>query len=141
MSVINKIATLMTEQMAAPGMTSAMSGGAQAQTAMNMLPGEAQQPQATTLDMGEEAEEACRFAPEHIQAAQKLIALVGSADKARELIDKVDEAMEVFDDGEDDAETIDLVASLIPDAPDMPMQRSITRISSMFDPSAGATRF
>jgi hypothetical protein len=132
MNLVNKIATLM-EQIPAPGLTSTMSGAAQAQSAMNVLPGQS----ANTgfeMDVSECDEQ---FDPEHLAAAKELIAMVGGADKTRELIDKVDEAMEVFDGGQDDAKTIDLVAELIPDMPDMPMHRSMTRISSMYDPSSG----
>lgn len=132
MNLVNKIATLM-EQIPAPGLTSTMSGAAQAQSAMNVLPGQSAHT-GFEMDVSECDEQ---FDPEHVAAAKELIALVGGADKARELIDKVDEAMEVFDDGQDDAKTIDLVAELIPDMPDMPMHRSMTRISSMYDPSSG----
>jgi hypothetical protein len=137
MNTITKIAQLMMEQIPAPGMSSTMSGAAQAQSAMNVLPGQT----ATTgfemdTDMGC-CDDNNKFAPEHVAAARDFVAMVGSADAARELIDKVDEAMEVFDDGDDDSEAIDLVATLIPDMVDMPMQKSMTRISSMFDPSSG----
>jgi len=132
-NLITEMAKMMTEQIPAPGMTSG--GGAEAQSAMNMLPGDANQPEVA-IDMGCEDEENTQFQPEHIQAAKDLIAMVGGADKARELIDKVDDALEVFETEADDEQAIDLVASLMPDVADMPMQKSITRISSMFDPSA-----
>jgi hypothetical protein len=134
MSIANQIAQLMVEQMPSPGTTSTMSGAAQAQSAtMGTSPGEAVPPMPMDLT-GEMEEEDCQFRPEDIAAAKDLIAMVGSADRVRELIDKVDEALEVFDDGEQEAEAIDLVASLIPEVPDMPMQKSFTRISSMSDP-------
>lgn len=131
MNPINEIVTLM-EQMPTPGMTSTMSGAAQAQSAMNVLPGDHSSP-----GFAVDVEEDDGFDPKHIAAAKDLIALVGCAERARELIDKVDDAMEVFDDGEDDLKTIDLVAQLIPDTPDMPMERGITSISSMYDPNFG----
>lgn len=132
-NIITEMANMMTEQIPAPGMTSG--GGAEAQSAMNMLPGSTAQPDMT-LDLGCEVEENEQFQPEHVQAAKDLIAMVGGADKARELIDKVDDALEVFENGADEEQAIDLVASLMPDMADIPMQKSITRISSMFDPSA-----
>ena len=127
---------MMTEQIPAP--SAAIGGGVESQSTMNtMLPGDID-PSGMSLDMGCEIgdEGDTQFKPEHIQAAKDLITMVGSADKARELIDKVDEALEVFDDGGEDEQAIDLVASLIPEIPDMPMQKSITSISSRFDPSA-----
>jgi len=133
MNIANHIAQLMVEQMPSPGTTSTMSGASQAQSAMGGSPGEAAPP-SIVMDLTGEEEECGQFRPEDIAAAKDLIALVGGADRARELIDKVDEALEVFDDGAEDAETIDLVASLIPEVPDMPMQKSFTRISSMSDP-------
>lgn len=123
---------MVTEQIPAPTMTTG--GGVQAQSAMDE-PGEAVPPMPTP-EVGCEVEEDTQFLPEHVQAAKDLIAMVGGADKARELIDKVDDALDVFDDGGQEEEAIDLVASLMPEVPDMPMQKSITRISSMFDPNA-----
>jgi len=135
MNTINKIAVLM-EQIPAPGMTSTMSGAAQAQSVMNVLPG---QNATTGFEMDGQCEECDdQYKPEQIAAARDFIALVGSADAARELIDKVDEAIEVFSGGDDDdSDAIDFVAALIPDTPDMPMQKSMTRISSMYDPDSG----
>ena len=123
------------EQIPAPGMTSTMSGAAQAQSVMNVLPG---QNATTGFEMGDECE-ACddQYKPEQIAAARDFIALVGSAEAARDLIDKVDEAIEVFSGGDDDSDAIDFVAALIPDTPDMPMQKSMTRISAMYDPDSG----
>ena len=136
MSAVQKIAELMLEQIPAPGLTSTMSGAAQAQSAMNVLPGQ----EAST---GFESDVECcddiadQYTPEYVAAAKDFVAMVGGADIARDLIDKVDEALDVFSDGEDDAEAIDLVATLIPATPDMPMQKSMTRISSMYDPDSG----
>jgi len=134
MNAINSIVRLMMEQIPAPGMGSNTSG-VSPQSAMNVLPGQAA---ATGFEMNlDDDDEGSGYQPEQVAAARDFIAMVGSAEVARELIDKVEEAMGVFDDGGgDDTDTIDLVASLIPEVPDMPMQKNITRISSMFDPSA-----
>jgi hypothetical protein len=111
-----------------------MSGAAQAQSVMNVLPGSAP---STGFELGtSECDNADQYKPEHVAAARDFVALVGNAEAARDLIDKVDEAMEVFD-GDDDSAAIDLVATLIPDTPDIPMQKSMTRISSMYDPDSG----
>ena len=136
MNIANHIAQLMTEQMPSPGTTSTMSGASQAQSSMSAT--DQGVPSAIAIDLGgvDEMDECGQFRPEDITAAKDLIALVGGADIARELIDKVDEALEVFDDGDQDAETIDLVASLIPEIPDMPMQKSITNLSSKYNPGA-----
>lgn len=76
------------------------------------------------------------FDPQQISAAKEFVSLVGDTERARELIDKVDDAMEALDggSGNTDAETIDMVASLIPD---VPMQGGVANITPMYDPGFG----
>jgi len=102
------------------------------EVSMEIMPGD---PEMQEQDV--ECEES--FKPEEINMARDLIAMVGSADRVRELIDKVDDAMEVFDQSdENDAETIDMIAGLMPSIADMPTMTgplTIGTLAKSFDPN------
>jgi hypothetical protein len=132
---IKQIAKLMTEQLPMPGMTSHLSGGTASQDAMGMMPGDQELGGMDEPPCDEP--EATPFSQEQFQAARDLIAMTGSADRARELIDKIDDAVEVLDDSGAEEQAIDMVADLIPQTPDAPMGRGVLSIQSMFNPSSG----
>jgi len=132
---ITRIAQLL-EDIPPSGVTSHLTGGSTAQIAM-MVP-----PDVTTLvtephGYGDSTEpEEPDFSELELRLAHRFIELVRGAERARGLINKCDECEDclgLVDD--DEADSIEAMASVIPSDVDLPTTRGMD-ISSLYNPNA-----
>lgn len=137
---INRIAELL-EDVAPSGGTSHLTGASTAQIAM-MVP-----PDITTVtsDMpgyGDTTEpEEPQFTELELKLARRFIELVGGAERARDLVNKCDECEECLGlVSDDDNDSIEGMASVIPSDVDLPTPRGVD-ISSLYNPNAIAGPF
>lgn len=132
---INLILSIMEDDMV-PGRTP-MGGGIMAQTSMafpDNHSGDLLNPDNGGYGRDSSPEEP-KFTDLELRLARRFMQLVGGIERARDLINRCDECEEclgLVDD--DDEQTIDGVASMIPDEVDMPTMRN--DLSSLYNPSA-----
>lgn len=132
---ISLILSIMEDDMV-PGRTP-MSGGIMAQTSMSYPDNHSDD--LLNPDNGgygrDSGPEEPQFTDLELRLARRFLQLVGGIERARDLISRCDECEEclgLVDD--EDEQTINGVASMIPDEVDMPTMRS--DLSSLYNPSA-----
>jgi hypothetical protein len=134
----------MVESPSMTGMSTMMGGGSAATRDDSVLDDQ----ESTTVILAEpdcgagDCDDGDHFSEFQLRVAKRFIDLMGGADKARAAIDKVDECEDclglVDDDDEvrddHDSSMIEQISSMLPGAPDLPME-----LSNLYNPAADGT--